>query len=51
VRNEYELFSLPPEAYRESMRDSRTGKGRVGLVRKKVFAEKGRVVGTVKIAL
>ena len=37
---EYELHSLSPAVYRESMRDSNTGKGRVGLVQKKVFAKK-----------
>jgi hypothetical protein len=31
------------------MRDSKTGKGRVGLVQKKVFTENGTVVATVKI--
>jgi hypothetical protein len=48
--NEYELLSLSPEAYRDAMRDSKTGKGRVGLVQKKVFIEKGAFVAKVKIA-
>jgi hypothetical protein len=47
--NEFELLSLSPEKYREAMRDSKTGKGRVGLVQKKVFNENGTVVATVKI--
>jgi hypothetical protein len=47
--NEYELLSLSTENYREAMRNSPTGKGRVGLVQKKVFAEKGSFVAKVKI--
>lgn len=47
--NEYELLSLSPDKYRAAMRDSKTGNGRVGLAQKKVFAEDGTVVATVKI--
>ncbi len=49
--DEYELHSLSPEIYRKAMRDSTTGKGRVGLVQKKVFAEKGSFVSKVRIKL
>ena len=48
---EYELHSLSPEEYRKAMRDSKTGKGRVGLVKKKVFVERGSFVAAVKIPL
>jgi hypothetical protein len=49
VPNEFELLSLAPEVFHAEMRDSNTGDGRVGLVRKKVFDEKGQFVATVKI--
>ncbi|HEY2572821.1 MAG TPA: hypothetical protein VGH65_02090, partial [Verrucomicrobiaceae bacterium] len=48
--NEFELLSLSPEIFQSEMRDSKTGKGRVGLVRKKVFDEKGKLVGRVNLA-
>ena len=48
--DEYELFSLSPDVYREKMRDSNTGQGRVGLVQKKVFMERGRFVAKVDLA-
>jgi hypothetical protein len=48
--NEFELHSITPEIFQTEMRDSNTGGGRVGLVRKKVFLEKGTFVATVKIA-
>ena len=47
--DEFELLSLSPEIFQAAMRDSNTGNGRVGLVRKKVFTEKGSSLGTVKI--
>jgi hypothetical protein len=48
--NKYELYSLSPETYREAMRDSKTGKGRVGLVQRKAFVEKGTFIVNVKIS-
>jgi hypothetical protein len=48
--NEFELLSLSPAIFQTQMRDSNTGKGRVGLVRKKVFAEKGNFVANIKTA-
>ena len=48
--NEFELRSLQPAEFREAMRDSKTGGGRVGLVRQKVFSEKGNFVAKVNIA-
>jgi hypothetical protein len=45
---EFELYSLSPEKYQIAMRDSKTGKGRVGLVRKQVFLEQGDFVAKVK---
>jgi hypothetical protein len=45
--NEYELMALPPDAFKKNLRDSATGKGRVGLVRKKVFVEKGSFLAKV----
>ena len=48
--SEFELFSLSPETYEEAMRDSNTGKGRVGLVQKRVFSEKGKFVATLSIS-
>lgn len=47
--NDFELLSLSPEIFQSAMRDSKTGKGRVGLVQKKVFAEKGQFVRRVKL--
>ena len=47
--NEFELLSLSPEIFESEMRDSNTGGGRVGLVRKKVFAEKGKPVARIKL--
>jgi hypothetical protein len=46
--NEYELLSLSSDIYRkpQHMRDS---KGRVGLVRKKIFIDHGKSVATVKL--
>ena len=47
--NEFELLSLSPEIFQSEMRDSKTGNGRVGLVRKIVFDEKGKSVGRVNL--
>jgi len=47
--NDFELLSLSPEIFQSEMRDSKTGTGRVGLVRKSVFAEKGKAVGRVSL--
>ncbi len=47
---EFELISLSPEVFQSAMRDSNTGKGRVGLVNKKVFDEQGKPVGRVNLA-
>lgn len=47
--NEFELIYLSPEIFQAEMRDSNTGGGRVGLVRKKVFDEKGKSVARVKL--
>ena len=49
--DEFELRSISPETFREAMRDSPTNKGRVGLVRKTVFVEKGAFVAKVNIAI
>lgn len=45
--DEYELFSLLPTTYKQSMRDSK-GKGKVGLVSKKTFVEHGQLVARIK---
>jgi hypothetical protein len=47
--NEFELFSLSPDEFRRATRDSPTGKGHVGLVKKKDFVETGRLIRNVKI--
>ena len=47
--NEFELLSLSPEIFQSEMRDSKTANGRVGLVRKIVFDEKGKHVGRVNL--
>jgi hypothetical protein len=49
VPNEFELLSLSPRTFQAEMRDSKTGSGRVGLVRKSVFSQRGRFVAKVKI--
>jgi hypothetical protein len=41
--NEYELFSLSRDVFKQHMRDSK-GEDKVGLVRKKIFLEQGAVV-------
>jgi hypothetical protein len=46
--NEFELISLSPDVYQKNMRDSNTGGGRVGLVVRKVFIEKGSFVAKLK---
>lgn len=48
--NVFELRALSPEVFRAEMRDSPTGRGRVGLVRKKVFDEKGQFNALVSIS-
>ena len=48
---EYELLSLSPGTYQAFMRDSRTGKGKVGLVTKKVFDAKGCSLGRVALTV
>jgi len=47
--NEYELLSVPSATFKQSLRDSNTGNGRVGLVRKSVFVEKGKLVANVTL--
>jgi len=47
--NEYELYSLSPHLYQANLRDSLTGKGKVGLVRRKVFLECGTFVARVDL--
>ena len=47
--SEYELWAISPETFKEHMRDSPTGKGRTGLVRKRVFTEHGKFVARVNI--
>src|SRR5437016_2774546 len=47
--NEYQLLSLSPAVYQANMRDSNTGNGRVGLVRKSVFVEQGSFVANVSL--
>ncbi len=46
----FELFSLPSENYELEMRDSLTNSA-VGLVRKRIFIEKGGSVGQVRISI
>jgi len=47
--SEYELWAISPETFKEHMRDSPTGKGRTGLVRKRVFTAHGKFVARVNI--
>ena len=49
--DQFDLLSLSPEIFKAEMRDSKTNSGRVGLVRRSVFADKGSFLGKVEIQI
>lgn len=47
--NEFEILSISPDTFQQFMRDSKTGEGQVGLVRKSVFEERGKRLGKISL--
>jgi hypothetical protein len=49
ITNNYELYSLSPVEYRQRMRVPKSNAGRVGVVVKRIFVERGSFVAKVAL--